>query len=318
MTWNWRPSYNQKPRAATWLPRRLTLKGEIRLQSRPWGAPARADLLSFSPIVRPLDQKQKTSAPPSGTETSTRGRNIDQSEIDSFAALADEWWNPEGPFKPLHELGPARLSFIRETLIRQFGGDTNALRPFGGLNILDVGCGGGLTCEPLSRMGAKVTGIDPGTDTIGAASAHAASQGLDIDYRTTTIEDLAGTGAQFDAVTCLEVLEHVPDPRAFVQSCGSVVRPGGVLIASTLNRTLKSYAFAIVAAEYVLRWLPQGTHDWNSFLTTDEMAEAIRAAGCEDIRFEGIVLDPLRGGWRRSSDTDVNYMVSAVKPPASA
>jgi len=245
------------------------------------------------------------------------GTNLDPVEVARFNELAQKWWDPEGEFKPLHELGPARLSFIRDSLVRNFGKDSKALRPLTSLKIADVGCGGGLICEPLARMGAAVTGIDPGDETIAAASAHALAQGLDIDYRATTIEALAETGETFDALTCLEVLEHVPDPQGFLATCARVVRPGGLLIASTLNRTAKSYALAIVAAEYVLRWLPRGTHDWQRFITIDEMRNALGACGLGDVRIEGIILDPLQGRWRRSDDTDVNYMVSAAKPNAA-
>ncbi len=242
------------------------------------------------------------------------GDNLDPAEVKRFADLAATWWDTEGEFKPLHEIGPARLSFIRDAIVRHFGREPGGLRPLKGLRILDVGCGGGLICEPLARMGGEVTGIDPGEETIAAASAHALQQGLSIDYRATTIEAVGAGGETFDVVTCLEVLEHVPDPKAFLANCAMAVRPGGLLITSTLNRTMKSYALAIVAAEYVLRWLPRGTHDWNKFLSTDEVAEALAAAGLEDARFEGIVFDPLSGQWRRDGDTDVNYMASAARP----
>lgn len=242
------------------------------------------------------------------------GDNVNQAEVRRFADLAAKWWDTEGEFKPLHEIGPARLSFIRDAIVRHFNRDAGGLRPFKGLRILDVGCGGGLICEPLARMGGEVTGIDPGEETIAAASAHGRQQGLAIDYRATTIEAVGAGGETFDVVTCLEVLEHVPDPKAFLSNCALAVKPGGLLITSTLNRTMKSYALAIVAAEYVLRWLPRGTHDWNKFLTTEEVAEALAAAGLEETRFEGIVFDPLGGRWRRDGDTDVNYMASAAKP----
>ncbi len=253
-------------------------------------------------------------AAPEPTGKGRAGDNVDPAEVKRFADLAATWWDTEGEFKPLHEIGPARLSFIRDAVVRHFEREAGGLRPLKGLRILDVGCGGGLICEPLARMGADVAGIDPGEETIAAASAHAQQQGLSIDYRATTIEAVGAGGETFDVVTCLEVLEHVPHPKAFLANCAMAVRPGGLLITSTLNRTMKSYALAIVAAEYVLRWLPRGTHDWNKFLTTQEVADALSDAGLEDARFEGIVFDPLRGQWRRDGDTDVNYMASAAKP----
>ena len=241
--------------------------------------------------------------------------NVDVEEIRRFADQADAWWDPNGAFRPLHKIGPARIAFIRDNLARHFGlAGARGIRPLNGLSILDVGCGGGLICEPLCRLGANVTGIDPGAETVAAARSHAMRQGLDIEYCATTIEDLAEAGETFDVVTALEVLEHVPEPDAFIASCSRVVRPGGVLIVSTINRTTKAYALAIVAAEYVLRWLPQGTHDWDKFLTTDEVESAMRAAGLDDIRFEGISFNPLEDAWRLSSDTDVNYLAFGAKP----
>jgi len=240
--------------------------------------------------------------------------NLDPREIDRFAKMADDWWNPKGQFRPLHKIGPARIEFIRNCLTRHFGLTGGGIRPLKGLRLLDVGCGGGLIAEPLARLGAEVTGIDPGEDTVAAARIHAAQQGVEIDYRATTIETLEATGEKFDVVTALEVVEHVPEPAAFLATCTRVLEPGGVLIASTINRTAKSYALAIVAAEYVLQWLPRGTHDWNRFITVEEMRSALEEASLDDIRFEGIVFDPLRDRWHLSSDTDVNYIVSASKP----
>lgn len=240
--------------------------------------------------------------------------NVDTEEIRRFADQAAAWWDPDGAFRPLHKIGPARLEFIRDALTRQFGRSGRGMRPLKGLSMLDVGCGGGLVCEPLCRLGANVTGIDPGLETVAAARAHAASQGLSIEYCATTIEDVTEAGETFDAVTALEVLEHVPDPTAFIATCARAVRPGGALVVSTINRTAKSYALAIVAAEYVLRWLPRGTHDWDRFLTPDEVTSALDAAGLSNVRFEGIAYDPLSDRWSLSSDTDVNYIAIAAKP----
>jgi 2-polyprenyl-6-hydroxyphenyl methylase/3-demethylubiquinone-9 3-methyltransferase len=248
--------------------------------------------------------------------TPTGSANIDPKEIERFQQLAKAWWDPTGKFRPLHQIGPARLSFIRETLSRHFGREGGGLHPFKDLKILDVGCGGGLMSEPLTRLGARVTGIDPGAKNVAIARDHAASQGLDIDYRVTTAEELVAAGAQFDAVVCLEVVEHVPDVAAFVKTCADLVRPGGLLVLSTINRTLKSYALAIVAAEYVLGWLPRGTHQWDRFVTPDELTRHIAAAGLADPELRGFVYDPLRDLWSLSPDTGVNYLASAAKPKA--
>ena len=214
--------------------------------------------------------------------------------------------------KPLHELNPARLEYLRDEIKRHFKREATD-RPLAGLRILDTGCGAGLVTEPLTRMGATVTGIDPGADTIAAAQTHAASQGLSIDYRCARIEDLATRGETFDAVTCLEVVEHIPDVSAFLTTVAKTVRPGGLLITSTLNRTMASYALAIIGAEYVLGWLPRGTHDWNRFVTPEEMAIYFKRAGLQAPRFTGLKLDPIRDRWHLSSDTAVNYFASAAR-----
>ena len=227
--------------------------------------------------------------------------------------MAADWWDPKGSMKPLHELNPARLEYLRDEMMRHFKRAGITDRPLDGLRVIDIGCGGGLVAEPLTRLGASVTGIDPGSDTIAAARTHAASQGLSIDYRVARIEEIAERGETFDVVTCLEVVEHIPDVAAFLATCAKVVRPGGLLIASTLNRTLRSYALAIVAAEYILRWLPRGTHDWNRFVRPEEMTIYFTRAGLEPPRFTGLVLDPIRDRWSLSSDTAVNYFAAAAK-----
>jgi 2-polyprenyl-6-hydroxyphenyl methylase/3-demethylubiquinone-9 3-methyltransferase len=252
--------------------------------------------------------------PASNLHASPPEGNIDPGEIDRFQALAKAWWDPTGKFRPLHQIGPARLAFIRDVLTRHFGRDGSGLHPFDGLSILDLGCGGGLISEPLTRLGGRVTGIDPGEKNVAIARDHAASQGLDIDYRTTTAEALVASGARFDAVVCLEVVEHVPDVAAFVKTCADLVRPGGILVLSTVNRTVKAYALAIVAAEYVLGWLPRGTHQWERFVTPDELGRYIVAAGLAAPEFRGFVYDPLRDLWSLSPDTSVNYLAAAAKP----
>ena len=241
--------------------------------------------------------------------------NIDQAELDRFAKLASDWWDPNGKFKPLHKIGPARLGYIRDRVMSHFKLQPRpSLKPFAGLTMLDIGCGGGLISEPLSRLGATVTAIEPAEANIGAARAHAAATGLTIDYQATTAEDLLAKGCSFDCVVCLEVVEHVPDPAAFVKVCGSLVRPGGLLILSTINRTLKAYALAIVGAEYILRWLPVGTHQWDRFITPTELDGHVQAAGFGTLAVEGIVFNPLADRWSIGRDTDVNYIGAAAKP----
>ncbi len=250
------------------------------------------------------------------SSTVTDAPTIDAAEVGRFNALAAEWWDPHGKFRPLHKLGPARLEFIRDTIRTELPDRTsaNTLRILRGLRILDIGCGGGLVSEPLTRLGAAVTGIDPAADTIAAARAHAQSQGLDIDYRAVRAEALAEAGQKFDVVLCLEVVEHVPDVRAFLRLAASLVQPGGLMILSTINRTLKSYALAIVGAEYILRWLPVGTHQWDRFVTPDELRAHVQAIGMAPLPARGMIFNPLRDTWSLSQDTDVNYLLAGRRP----
>ncbi|MDA7947890.1 MAG: bifunctional 2-polyprenyl-6-hydroxyphenol methylase/3-demethylubiquinol 3-O-methyltransferase UbiG [Hyphomicrobiaceae bacterium] len=241
-------------------------------------------------------------------------RTLDQNEVARFAAIADEWWDPNGKFRPLHALNPARLTFVRDQICTHFDLDSRDLKPFEGLKIIDIGCGGGLLCEPLSRLGAAVTGIDPAEDSINAARAHAEAQGLKIGYRADRVENLVADGERFDAVLALEVVEHVPDVPAFLGVAADLVRPGGLMLLSTINRTLKSYALAIVGAEFILRWLPVGTHRWDRFVTPAELSDACSQADLQEVSRKGLVFDPLEGSWRLSSDTDVNYLMSASRP----
>ncbi len=239
---------------------------------------------------------------------------LDDAEVKRFAALAAEWWDPNGKFRPLHKLGPARLAFVRQEIVRHFPQATGGLRPFSGLAVLDIGCGGGLVSEPVARLGATVTGIDPAAENIEAARRHAEGQGLTIDYRSALVEDLVAEGRTFDCVLCLEVIEHVPEVAAFLATCAKLARPGGLMILSTINRTMKSYALAIVGAEYILRWLPVGTHQWDRFVTPDELARHAEAAGLAVSVREGLVYNPLTDAWSLSQDLDVNYMASAARP----
>lgn len=240
--------------------------------------------------------------------------SIDAAEVERFSALADTWWDPKGAMAPLHRLNPARLGFLRQTLAAHFGRDAKSLSPFEGLRILDIGCGGGLICEPLARLGATVTGIDAAEANIAVARAHARSADLEIDYRQASGEELAAAGERFDAVLALEVIEHVADVDAFLQAAATLVRPGGAFIASTLNRTPKSLLFAIVGAEYVLRWLPRGTHRWDRFLRPSEFAAGLRRQGLQTREIRGLVYDLLTGEWRLGGDLGVNYLIFAERP----
>ena len=239
--------------------------------------------------------------------------SIDAAEVAKFAAMAADWWDPDGKFRPLHRLNPVRLGFIRDRLAGHFGRDPLGESPLAGLAVLDIGCGGGLLAEPLSRLGARVTAIDAAAESIEIAKLHAAESGLEIDYRAATAEALADRGEAFDAVLNMEVVEHVADVAAFMTAAAALVRPGGATVVATLNRTPKSFLLAIVGAEYLLRWLPRGTHDWRRFLRPSELARALRAAGLEVAEISGVTYNPLSDAWRLSRDTDVNYMVFAVK-----
>jgi 2-polyprenyl-6-hydroxyphenyl methylase/3-demethylubiquinone-9 3-methyltransferase len=236
---------------------------------------------------------------------SKRARSVDPQEVAHFEEFGEDWWDFSGPMRALHAINPLRVSYIRDAIAKRGA--------FEGARILDIGCGGGILCEPLARMGAQMTGIDPAPGNIDIARAHAQSQGLAIEYRADTAETLVAEGASFDAVLAMEVIEHVPDQAAFVATAAALVRPGGLLIMSTLNRTLKSFALAIIGAEYVLRWLPKGMHKWERFVTPDELARMMRRSGMRVIDRAGVVYNPLGGKWRPSSDTDVNYMMAAEK-----
>lgn len=239
--------------------------------------------------------------------------SIDPADVERFDRLGDAWWDEAGPMGKLHEINPVRLGYLRDLVARQAMTAAEDAS-FGGLRVLDIGCGGGILSEPLARMGARMTGIDPAPGNIAAASAHAQAGGLLIDYRATTAEAVAATQARFDVVLAMEVVEHVADRDGFVATVASLVEPGGLLVLSTLNRTAKSFALAIVGAEYVLRWLPRGTHRWSQFVTPAELATAVRRTGLTMLGTRGMVYDLLRRDWRLSRDTDVNYFLAARRP----
>ena len=239
---------------------------------------------------------------------------VDPAEVAKFEAMAAEWWNPDGKFKPLHMLNPCRLEYITSQIASEFDRDLAVPLPFTGLRILDIGCGGGLLSEPMARLGADVVGADPAPRNIPVAQLHAAQSGLTIDYRLTTAEDLAKEGEQFDVVLNMEVVEHVPNPQSFLTACQTLLKPGGLMICSTLNRNAKSFGMAIIGAEWVMRWLPKGTHDWRKFITPDELAEFIRKAGLDPVDRKGMVFNPVAWSWRLSTrDLSVNYVTASVK-----
>jgi len=251
------------------------------------------------------------------SETIAEGASVDAAEVARFAALAETWWDPKGKMAPIHKLNPARLGYIRDRLVAHFGRDAAAVRPFTGLRLLDVGCGGGLLAEPMARLGADVVAIDAARTNIEVARLHAAESGLEIDYRHTTVEALAAAGEQFDAVLSLEVVEHVADIGAFLGACAAALKPGGAMILATLNRTPKAFALAIVGAEYVLRWLPRGTHDWRKFVKPSELGRHLRAHGLAIEDLTGLAYNPLNDKWSTAPrDLDVNYMAFASKPLA--
>ncbi|MBV8827232.1 MAG: bifunctional 2-polyprenyl-6-hydroxyphenol methylase/3-demethylubiquinol 3-O-methyltransferase UbiG [Bradyrhizobiaceae bacterium] len=239
---------------------------------------------------------------------------VDEREVARFAALAAEWWDPRGRMGMLHKLNPTRLTYIRDTACRHFDREPKARKCLDGLRVLDIGCGAGILCEPLARLGVAVLGADPAESNIAAARVHAQRSGLTIDYRATTAEALAEAGETFDLVLAMEVVEHVADLAAFVRCCAGMVRPGGLMVTATINRTLKSFALAIVGAEYVLRWLPRGTHRWDKFVTPNELEAALERNGLRTLDERGVVYNILLDGWQLSGDMDVNYMIAAERP----
>jgi len=245
-------------------------------------------------------------------DTRPEGPSIDAAEVAQFSALAAKWWDIKGEFAPLHRFNPTRVGFIRDTALDHFKRDPKTLKPFEGLRLIDIGCGGGLLSEPMRRMGFDVTGLDASEQNIGTAKAHAAEVGLDIRYLARTVEQqVARKETLFDVVLCMEVIEHVADPETFLRVCAALVAPGGLLFVATLNRTLKARALGIVAAEYILQWVPKGTHDWNKFLRPDEIGQFLSGTGLIPDPATGVSYNPLTGRWALSGDTDVNYMIVA-------
>ncbi|MGC2813134.1 MAG: bifunctional 2-polyprenyl-6-hydroxyphenol methylase/3-demethylubiquinol 3-O-methyltransferase UbiG [Bradyrhizobium sp.] len=253
-----------------------------------------------------MAMQQNTPASPSGAPAST----VDPAEVAKFSKLSDEWWDPNGKMAPLHKINPLRLSYIRDAACRKFQRSAKSLSCLSGLRILDIGCGAGLLCEPLTRLGAQVIGVDPSATNIATAKAHADKGHLSIDYRCTTVEEMDAR-ERFDIVLAMEVIEHVSDVGAFLNRCATMLKPGGLMVVSTLNRNWKSFALAIVGAEYVLRWLPRGTHQWDKFVTPDELARHLLASKLVVTEETGVVYSPFADRWSLSPDMDVNYMVVA-------
>lgn len=260
--------------------------------------------------MKPRQEPPRTAPSVPGSPVSS----IDPADVARFSAIAAEWWDPAGKFRPLHKFNPVRLSFIREQVIGHFGLDAASPRPFTGLRFLDIGCGGGLLSEPMSRLGADILGADASPKNIATASVHAAEQGLSIDYRATTAEALLASGETFDVILNMEVIEHVASRDSFLADCAAMLKPGGLMFVATLNRTLKAHALAIIGAEYVLGWLPRGTHEWSKFVTVKEMRHGLAQCGLTEKILTGVSYNPLSDKWSLSTDTDVNYMVLAAKP----
>jgi 2-polyprenyl-6-hydroxyphenyl methylase / 3-demethylubiquinone-9 3-methyltransferase len=239
--------------------------------------------------------------------------SIDPAEVERFSRIAAEWWDPKGKFAPLHRFNPTRLAFIRDQALHRFARDPKARAPLEGLRLLDIGCGGGLLSEPMARLGFDVVGVDASERNVGTAAAHAAELGVAVDYRCSTAEALKAAGETFDVILNMEVIEHVADPGRFLRDCAAMLKPGGLMIVATLNRTLKAFALAKVGAEYVLRWLPAGTHDWSKFLKPDELRGFLAGEAVAVDGPFGVVFDPVSGRWSQSHDADVNYMMTVAR-----
>ncbi len=265
-----------------------------------------------------MSRMKKKPAPPeqaaSPPAEEVQGGSIDAQEVEHFSKLAQEWWDPRGKFKPLHKFNPLRVEYIRDTLGRRYERDIGADKPLAGIDIIDIGCGGGLLCEPLARLGGTVTGVDPSRSNIAIAQDHAAKSGLEIAYRVTSAEALVKKAEQFDVVLAMEVIEHVANVDEFLGTCARLVKPGGLLLVSTINRTFKALAFAIVGAEYILRWLPRGTHHFDKFVTPHEISVALDHTNLKLLELQGTIFNPLFMRWQLSRDLNVNYMALAERP----
>ncbi|MBT4932650.1 MAG: bifunctional 2-polyprenyl-6-hydroxyphenol methylase/3-demethylubiquinol 3-O-methyltransferase UbiG [Rhodospirillaceae bacterium] len=246
-------------------------------------------------------------------ETDSKSTTASPEEVARFTAMAETWWDANGKFRPLHQINPVRIAYIRDFVCAHFNRDPMEKEPFKGLELIDIGCGGGLLCEPMARLGANVSGIDAGDKNIAIASLHAQQGDLDINYRQQLPEELVKSGKTFDVVLNMEVIEHVADVDAFLAASAALVKPGGVMVLSTLNRTLKAFALAKVGAEYIMRWLPTGTHDWRKFVKPSELARGLKTNGVEVSDIQGMVYSPFQDTWSLSKDLDVNYLVSAAK-----
>ena len=267
------------------------------------------------------EKRAPEAAQPDGAGGAGTDPSVDPAEVERFAALSGRWWDRHGAFRALHALNPVRIAFVRDALVAgrapaRSSASAAALKPLAGLRVLDVGCGGGLMAEPLCRLGADVVAIDAAEANVRAARHHAEEQGLAIDYRYATAEALAAAGERFDGVLALEIVEHVADLDAFAAACTNLVKPGGAFVVATLNRTLAAYALAIVAGERILGWLPPGTHDWSRFVRPAEMVRLLRRHGLTVANMQGMVYNPLAGGWTTSPNLAVNYIVHARKPRA--
>lgn len=247
-------------------------------------------------------------------ETIANAKSVNPDEIAHFSSMAETWWDPKGPFKPLHQLNPTRIAFIKDQICSHFGLDVKGEKPLSGLRILDIGCGGGLLCEPMARLGAEIVGADAAIKNIKTASLHADQMGLDIDYRYISAEELSAQGEKFDVILNMEVIEHVADISSFLTACHHMLKKDGCMTISTLNRTLKSWAMAIAGAEYILRWLPKGTHDWQKFLKPSEICDLCQASGFNITTIKGMVYNPIKASWSLDDhDFSVNYVALAVK-----
>jgi len=241
--------------------------------------------------------------------------SVDSAEVEKFAKLAEQWWDPQGSFAPLHKFNPVRLRFIRDVVAEHFSRDARSIRPFEGLSLLDLGCGGGLLSEPMARLGFAVTGLDAAERNVRIANAHALRTGVTVRYRSGTAEALTTESAAFDVVLNMEVVEHVADVGEFLATSAALIKPGGLTFVATLNKTAKSFALAKIGAEYILRWLPAGTHDWNRFIAPRDLCASLTDAGLAVLKVQGVMFDPFAWAWKLSADTDVNYMVVAGRQP---